>query len=185
MKTISECLGHYSPDFTSKVYVVTKNLSAYDISEAIEEYVSANHLLPEDYDPKILFLPDDSIYKKWFFIKQALPLKQIILMRRIMQLLHCAPFLLSHEQLIPVRLSFYQVLNVFLQKQTIFTKIIHIIIRNIYFLQNKTTIFRHIYDEDNTFSCLGSLPQITLKHFVLYNFSGGFYEPNRRRIFIT
>ena len=69
MKTISECLGHYSPDFTSKVYVATKNLSAYDISEAIEEYVSANHLLPEDYDPKILFLPDDSIYKKWFFIK--------------------------------------------------------------------------------------------------------------------
>ena len=32
-------------------------------------YVSANHLHPEDYDPKILFLPDDSIYKKWFFIK--------------------------------------------------------------------------------------------------------------------
>ena len=69
MKTISECLGHYSPDFTSKVYVATKNLSAYDISEAIEEYVSANYLLPDDYDPKILFLPDDSIYKKWFFIK--------------------------------------------------------------------------------------------------------------------
>ena len=69
MKTISECLGYYSPDFTSKVYVATKNLSAYDISEAIEEYVSANHLLPEDYAPKILFLPDDSIYKKWFFIK--------------------------------------------------------------------------------------------------------------------
>ena len=58
-----------SPDFTSRVYVATKNLSAYDISEAIEEYVSANHLLPEDYDPQILFLPDDSIYKKWFFIK--------------------------------------------------------------------------------------------------------------------
>ena len=32
-------------------------------------YVSANHPHPEDYDPKILFLPDDSIYKKWFFIK--------------------------------------------------------------------------------------------------------------------
>ena len=32
-------------------------------------YVSANHLHPEDYDPKILFLLDDSIYKKWFFIK--------------------------------------------------------------------------------------------------------------------
>ena len=32
-------------------------------------YVSANHLHQEDYDPKILFLPDDSIYKKWFFIK--------------------------------------------------------------------------------------------------------------------
>lgn len=67
MKTISECLGHYSPDFTSRVYVATKNLSAYDISEAIEEYVSANHLLPEDYDPKILFLPDDLTYKKFFF----------------------------------------------------------------------------------------------------------------------
>lgn len=51
-----------------------------------------------------------------------------------------------------------------------FTKIIHIIIENIYFLQNKTTILRHIYDEDNTFSCLGSLPQITFEHFILYNF---------------
>ena len=26
-------------------------------------YVSANHLLPEAYDPKILFLPDDSIFE--------------------------------------------------------------------------------------------------------------------------
>ena len=67
MKTISECLGHYSPDFTSRVYVATKNLSAYDISEAIEEYVSANHLLPEDHSPKVLFLPEDLTYKKFFF----------------------------------------------------------------------------------------------------------------------
>ena len=56
-----------SPDFTSRVYVATKNLSAYDISEAIEEYVSANHLLPEDYSPKVLFLPEDLTYKKFFF----------------------------------------------------------------------------------------------------------------------
>ena len=67
MKTISECLGHYSPDFTSRVYVATKNLSAYDISEAIEEYVSTNHLLPEDHSPKVLFLPEDLTYKKFFF----------------------------------------------------------------------------------------------------------------------
>ena len=67
MKTISECLGHYSPDFTNRVYVATKNLSAYDISEAIEEYVSANHLLPEDHSPKVLFLPEDLTYKKFFF----------------------------------------------------------------------------------------------------------------------
>ena len=56
-----------SPDFTSRVYVATKNLSAYDISEAIEEYVSANHLLPEDHSPKVLFLPEDLTYKKFFF----------------------------------------------------------------------------------------------------------------------
>ena len=67
MKTISECLGHYSPDFTNRVYIATKNLSAYDISEAIEEYVSANHLLPEDHSPKVLFLPEDLTYKKFFF----------------------------------------------------------------------------------------------------------------------
>ena len=49
----------------------------------------------------------------------------------------------------------------------------------------KKVMIRHIYDEGNTFSCLGSLPQITFEHFVLSIFSGGFYEPNRRRIFIT
>ena len=32
MKTISKCLGHYSPDFTSRIYVASQKQETYDIS---------------------------------------------------------------------------------------------------------------------------------------------------------
>ena len=55
MKTISKCLGHYSPDFTSRIYVASQKPETYDISKIIEEYVLAHCLLPKEQgsvDPK-------------------------------------------------------------------------------------------------------------------------------------
>ena len=48
MKTISKCLGHYSPDFTSRIYVASQKQETYDISKIIEEYVLAHHLLSKE-----------------------------------------------------------------------------------------------------------------------------------------
>lgn len=69
IKTISQCLGHYSPDFTKKVYVFVKEPDVYDISHAIGEYVSTNRLLPVPRSWKetdVYLLPGDSVYREYF-----------------------------------------------------------------------------------------------------------------------
>ena len=77
-KTISKCLGHYSPDFTSRIYVVSQKPETYDISKIIEEYVLAHRLLPKEQgsvDPKRqcnveqkpYLLPEDQTYRNYFY----------------------------------------------------------------------------------------------------------------------
>ena len=46
-KTISKCLGHSSPEFTSRVYVAFQEQETYDISKIIEDYVLTHHLFTE------------------------------------------------------------------------------------------------------------------------------------------
>ena len=70
MKTISKCLGHYSPDFTSRVYVASQKQEIYDISKIIEEYVLTHHLLPKEQgsvEPKPYLLPDAHDYWNYFY----------------------------------------------------------------------------------------------------------------------
>ena len=78
MKTISKCLGHYSPDFTSRIYVASQKPETYDISKIIEEYVLAHRLLPKEQgsvDPKRqcnveqkpYLLPEDQTYRNYFY----------------------------------------------------------------------------------------------------------------------
>ena len=69
IKTISKCLGHYSPDFTSKVYVAAKVPKTYDIAKPIEAYITANNLLPDQCQMEkksVDILPDDSVYIEYY-----------------------------------------------------------------------------------------------------------------------
>ena len=69
IKTISQCLGHYSPAFTSKVYIEDKS-SVYDISHAVESYITKHKLFPqknEEQDSQTVYeLPEDSAYNSFF-----------------------------------------------------------------------------------------------------------------------
>lgn len=78
MKTISKCLGHYSPDFTSRIYVASQKQETYDISKIIEEYVLAHHLLSKEQgcvepkrqcnvEQKPYQLPDTHAYWNYFY----------------------------------------------------------------------------------------------------------------------
>lgn len=78
MKTISKCLGHYSPDFTSRIYVASQKQETYDISKIIEEYVLAHHLLSKEQgcvepkrqcnvEQKPYQLPDAHAYWNYFY----------------------------------------------------------------------------------------------------------------------
>ena len=78
MKTISKCLGHYSPDFTSRIYVASQKQETYDISKIIEEYVLAHHLLSKEQgcvepkrqcnvEQKPYLLPEDQTYRNYFY----------------------------------------------------------------------------------------------------------------------
>lgn len=78
MKTISKCLGHYSPDFTSRIYVASQKQETYDISKIIEEYVLAHHLLSKEQgcvepkrqcnvEQKPYLLPDAHTYWNYFY----------------------------------------------------------------------------------------------------------------------
>nr|WP_288632192.1 site-specific integrase [uncultured Blautia sp.] len=69
IKTISQCLGHYSPVFTSKVYVEDRG-SVYDISHVVESYITKHKLFPqknEEQDSQTVYeLPGDSAYNSFF-----------------------------------------------------------------------------------------------------------------------
>ena len=70
MKTISKCLGHYSPDFTSRIYVASQKQETYDISKIIEEYVLAHHLLSKEQgsvEQRPYQLPDALAYRNYFY----------------------------------------------------------------------------------------------------------------------
>ena len=69
-KTISKCLGHSSPEFTSRVYVAFQKQETYDISKIIEEYVLAHCLLPKEQgsvEQRPYQLPDALAYRNYFY----------------------------------------------------------------------------------------------------------------------
>lgn len=70
MKTISKCLGHSSPEFTSRVYVAFQEQETYDISKIIEDYVLTHHLLPKgqgSMEQRPYQLPDALAYRIYFY----------------------------------------------------------------------------------------------------------------------
>ena len=69
-KTISKCLGHSSPEFTSRVYVAFQEQETYDISKIIEDYVLTHHLLPKkqgSVEQRPYQLPDALAYRNYFY----------------------------------------------------------------------------------------------------------------------
>ena len=69
-KTISKCLGHSSPEFTSRVYVAFQKQETYDISKIIEDYVLTHHLLPKkqgSVEQRPYQLPDALAYRNYFY----------------------------------------------------------------------------------------------------------------------
>lgn len=69
INTISQCLGHYSPVFTSKVYVEDRG-NVYDISHAVEDYITKHKLFSQKYEEQDILnvykLPGDSAYNSFF-----------------------------------------------------------------------------------------------------------------------
>ena len=69
-KTISKCLGHSCPEFTSRVYVAFQEQETYDISKIIEDYVLTHHLLPKkqgSVEQRPYQLPDALAYRNYFY----------------------------------------------------------------------------------------------------------------------